>query len=209
MSLASHRTDGIEVWTGRLLATAGAVLLLEAATGSYGTGLQGLPVSWMLTGLPFGIGLVLIPFVLFRSYQYLGDPIPTSARVGVALVAAPPVFATIIVSWSVLALAGVPTPDATALPVKFSTIFYTLMAMFGIGVAIFGLTFLRDGRNRFLGGSLLAFALAWGVPLGVAKLSGVYPAWLANLLVISVAASMIAIGYCFPPGEREASASVE
>jgi hypothetical protein len=52
-----------------------------------------------------------------------------------------------------------------------------------------------------LGGSLLGFASAWAIPLAVAKLSGVYPTWLSNLLVVSVATTTIAIGYYFPPVE--------
>jgi len=37
----------------------------------------------------------------------------------------------------------------------------------------------------------------------IVKLSGVYPAWLANLLIVSVATTMIAIGSCFPPATLE------
>lgn len=208
MSLASGQVDEIDVWSGRLLAIAGAVLLVEAATGIYGQSLRWLPFSWLLTSIPFGIGFVLAPLVLLRSYQYLADRTPTSAVVGLAFVAALPVGTVALVGWAVLSLAGIPIPEVTVLPVGISAVFFTLLASFAVGVAIFGVTFLRYDRTRLLGGSLLGFASAWAISLTVAKLSGVYPTWLANLLVVLVATTTIAIGYCFPPIDGTHSTSV-
>lgn len=207
MSLASGRVDEIEVWTGRLLVIAGAVLLVEAATGIYRQSLHGFPFSWLLTSIPFGIGFVLAPLVLLRSYQNLADSTPTVAVAGVAFVAVLPVGTVALVVWALLNLAGGPVPEVTVLPVGISAVFFTLLGSFAVGVAIFGVTFLRYERTRLLGVSLLGFASVWAIPLAVAKLSGVYPTWLANLLVVSVATTTIAIGYCFPPVEREAGHS--
>jgi hypothetical protein len=203
MSLPSSRADEIDSWSARLLAIAGAVLLIEAVSGTYGTSLRGLPFSWLLTTIPFGIGFALAPLVVLRSYQYLADRTPTAAVVGVAFVAALPVGTTVLVGWGVLGLAFGPDSEITVLPVRVGTVFFALVASFALGVATFGLSFLRYGRTRLLGVSLLALALGWAVPLVVAKLSGVYPDWLANLLVVSVATGMLAIGHCFPPTDPE------
>jgi len=203
MSHVRNKSADIEIWTGRLLAIAGSVLLVEAVTGIYGRSLRGVPLSWLFTSMPFGIGFVLTPLVLLTSYRYLVDRTPTSAVVGVAFVAALPVGILVLVAWSVMALAGAPLPEVTVLQVGIDVVFFTLLAAFAIGVAMFGLAFLSYERTWLLGGSLLAFAFSWAIPLGVATLSGVYPAWLADLLVVSVATTMVAIGYCFPPVELE------
>ncbi|MFD1643640.1 hypothetical protein [Halohasta litorea] len=203
MSLASSRTDEIERWTGRLLGIAGVVLLVEFANGVYREFLGEIPFSWLLSSIPFGIGFVLIPFVLFRSYQSLVDRTPTAAIVGSSLVAVLPVGAIILVAWAVLALTIDFVPEVSMLPITVSTVFFGLLAVFAVGIAMFGFTFLRHEQTRLLGGSLLIFAAGWALPLAVAKLSGVYPGWLADLLVVSVATSMITIGYCFPPLKRE------
>lgn len=153
--------------------------------------------------IPYGIGFALAPVVLFRSYQYLADRTPKSAVVGVAFVTVLPVGTVFLVAWGIAGLTVGPVPEIDVLPVRLMTVFLTLLGSFTVGIATFGLTFLKNERTRLLGASLLAFALAWAVPLTVVKLSGVYPAWLANLLVISVATTMIAIGYCFPPAVPE------
>ena len=203
MSVASSRADEIERWTGRLLGIAGVVLLVEFASGVYSDILGGIPFSWVLSSIPFGIGFVLIPLVLLRSYQSLVDRTPRAAVVGSSLVAALPVGAIILVVWAVLALTIDFVPEVSVLPFTVSTVFFGLLAVFAVGIATFGLTFLRHEQTRLLGGSLLIFAAGWALPLAVAKLSGVYPGWLADLLVVSVATSMIAVGYCFPPLKRE------
>jgi hypothetical protein len=136
--------------------------------------------------------------VLLRSYQYLSDRTPTSAVVGVALVAALPVGTIVIVAWAVGADASSFVPDVTFLPVRVDTVLFTLLAVFAGGIATFGLSLLRYDRTRLLGGSLLMFGSAWSLPLVVEGLSGVDPEWLSPLLVASVATAMIAIGYCFP-----------
>ena len=205
MSLASNRADEIERWIGRLLGIAGVVLLVEFASGVYSDILGGIPFSWLLSSIPFGIGFVLLPLVLLRSYQYLVDRTPTAAIVGITLVAALPVGAIILVAWTIVALASGLLPGVNVLPFTVSTVFFVLLAFFAVGIATFGLTFLRHEQTRLLGGSLLTFASGWALPLAVAKLSGVYPGWLADMLVVSVAASMIAVGYCFPPLKRESS----
>lgn len=203
VSLVGSQADEFDIWSGRLLIIAGAVVFIEAIGVPYGESLPELPLSWVLTSIPFGIGFVLAPFILFRSYQYLVDQTPTSVAVGVGLVAALPVGSIGLVSWGGLALAGTPIPDLSVLPVSVDTVFQTLIASFVVGVATFGLAFLRYERTRLLGGSLLTFALAWAVPLSAVKLSGMYPGWLANLLAVSVAVTMIAIGYCFPLPEQK------
>ncbi|WP_135823652.1 hypothetical protein [Halorussus ruber] len=203
MSLTSSQVDEIEHWTGRLLAIAGVLILIEAASGAISESLRGIPFAWLLTSIPFGIGFVLLPLVLLRSYQYLSDRTPTSAIVGVALVAALPVGAVVIVAWAVAADASSIVPDVTVLPVKIDTVFFTLLAVFAGGIATFGLSLLRYDRTRLLGGALLMFGSAWSLPLVVVGLSGVYPGWLSPLLVASVATTMIAIGYCFPLVEPE------
>lgn len=203
MSLTSSQVDGIEHWTGRLLAIAGVLILIEATSGAISKSLRGIPFAWLLTSIPFGIGFVLLPLVLLRSYQYLSDRTPTSAIVGVALVAALPVGAVVIVAWAVAADASGIVPDVTVLPVKIDTVFFTLLAVFAGGIATFGLSLLRYDRTRLLGGALLMFGSAWSLPLVVVGLSGVYPGWLSPLLVASVATTMIAIGYCFPLVEPE------
>ena len=203
MSLASSQVDEIEHWTGRLLAIAGVLILIEAASGVIGNSLRGIPFAWLLTSIPFGIGFVLLPLVLLRSYQYLSDRTPTSAVVGVALVAALPVGAVVIVAWAVAADASGIVPDVTVLPVSIDTVFFALLAVFAGGIATFGLSLLRYDRTRLLGGALLMFGSAWSFPLVVVGLSGVYPGWLSSLFVASVATTMIAIGYCFPLVEPE------
>lgn len=202
MSLANNRTTEIERWTGRLLGIAGVALLVETASEIYGTSLGSIPFSWLLTSIPFGIGFALAPLVLLRSYQHIADRTPMSAVVGITCVAALPVGTIVLVAWAVLALSGL-VPEVTVLPVSIDTVFFTLVAVFAGGIATFGLTFLQDERTRLLGGALLMFASGWAIPLAVAKLSGVYPAWLGDFLVISVATSMVLIGYCFPLGEAE------
>ncbi|WP_276274112.1 hypothetical protein [Haloarcula litorea] len=199
MSLTSDRADGIDVWSGRLLAIAGVVLLVEAVGGLSGESLSGLPFSWLLTTIPFGVGFALAPLVLLRSYRYLDDHAPLSAVVGAAFVAALPVGTVVLVVWGLLGLAVGPVPGIAALPVSVGTVFFALLAAFALGVGTFGLTFLRDGRTRLLGASLLTFASAWALPLAVVRLSGVYPDWLATVLVVTVATAMIAVGHCFPP----------
>jgi len=203
MSLTSSQGDEIEHWTGRLLAIAGVLILIEAASGAISESLRGIPFSWLLTSIPFGIGFVLLPLVLLRSYQYLSDRTPTSAIVGVALVAALPVGTVVIVAWAVAANASGMVPDVTVLPVSIDIVFFTLLAVFAGGIATFGLSLLRYDRTRLLGGALLVFGSAWSLPLVVVGLSGVYPGWLSPLLVTSVATTMIAIGYCFPLVEPE------
>jgi len=203
MSLESSRPDEIERWIGRLLGIAGAALLAELASGIYRDVLGGIPFSWLLSSIPFGIGFVLVPLVLLKSSQYLADSPPMAAIVGITFVAALPVGAVVLVAWAILALTSDLVPEVTVLPVTISTAFFGLLACFAVGIATFGLTFLRDKQTRLLGGSLLIFASGWGLPLAVAKISGVYPAWLADLLVVSVAMSMIAVGYSFPPLKRE------
>ena len=203
MSLASTQVNEIERWTGRLLAIAGVLILIEGASGTLSESLRGIPFAWLLTSLPFGIGFVLLPVVLFRSYQYLSDRTPTVAVVGIALVTALPVGSIAIVAWAVAADATGLVPDVTVLPVRVDTVFFTLLAVFAGGIATFGLSLLRDDRTRLLGGSLLLFGIAWSLPLVVVGLSGVYPEWLSPLLIAAVATAMIAIGYCFPLVEPE------
>jgi len=141
--------------------------------------------------------------VVLQSYQYLAHRTPRVAVVGVPFVAVLPVGTVLLVAWSTLGLAVGPVPEIPLLPVKLMTVFLTLLGSFTVGIATFGLTFLQIERTRLLGASLLAFSLAWAVPMTVVTLVGVYPAWLANLLVVSVATTMIAIGYCFPPAVLE------
>jgi len=203
MSLASSGRTEIERWTGRLLGVAGAILLVEVASGLYSRSLAGIPFSWLLPSIPFGIGFVLAPLVLLRSYQSLADRTPVSAIVGVTFVAALPVGTIVLVGWAGLALTSDLIPNVTVLPVTVSTVFFTLLGLFTAGIATFGITFFRDDRTRLLGGSLLLFAAGWAIPLTVAKLSGVYPSWLADVLIVSVATSMLVIGYAFPPTESE------
>jgi hypothetical protein len=203
MALASSQVDEIEHWTGRLLAIAGVLIFIEAVSGALSDILHGIPFAWLLTSVPFGIGFVLLPLVLLRSYQYLSDRTPTAAVVGVALVAALPVGSIAIVAWAVAADASGLVPDITVLPVRVDTVFFTLLAVFAGGIATFGLSLLRYDRARLLGGSLLLFGSAWSLPLVVVGLSGVYPGWLSPLLVASVATAMIATGYCFPLVEPE------
>lgn len=201
MSLASSQVDEIEHWTGRLLAIAGVLILIEAASGALS--LPEIPFAWLLTSIPFGIGFVLLPLVLLRSYQYLSDRTPTAAVVGVALVAALPVGTVVIVAWAVAAEASGLVPDVTALPFRIDTVFFTLLAVFAGGIATFGFSLLQHARTRLLGGSLLMFGSAWSLPLVVVGLSGVYPGWLSPLLVTAVATAMMAIGYCFPLAQPE------
>ncbi|MFC7076162.1 hypothetical protein [Haloarcula halophila] len=203
MALASSQVDEIEHWTGRLLAIAGVLIFIEATSGALSDILREIPFAWLLKSIPFGIGFVLLPLVLLRSYQYLSDRTPTSAAVGVALVAALPVGSIAIVAWAVTADASGLVPDVTVLPVSVDTVFFTLLAVFVGGIGTFGLSLLRYDRTRLLGGSLLMFGLAWSLPLVIVGLSGVYPEWLSPLLVVSVATAMIAIGYCFPLVEPE------
>jgi len=203
MSLTSSQVDEIEHWTGRLLAIAGVLILIEAASGAISESLREVPFAWLLTSIPFGIGFVLLPLVLLRSYQYLSDRTPTSAVVGVALVAALPVGAVVIVAWAVAADTSGIVPDVTVLPVSIDTVFFTLLAVFAGGIATFGLSLLRYDRTRLLGGALLMFGSAWSLPMVIVGLSGVYPEWLSPLFVASVATTMIAIGYCFPLVEPE------
>ncbi len=203
MSLAGNHMLEIERWTGRLLAFAGAILLVEAATGIYSESLSAIPFSWALTPIPFGIGFVLLPLVLLRSYQYLSNRTPTAAIVGVVLVAALPAGTIIIVGWAIAADAIGLIPDVTVLPVRVDTVFFTLLAVFSGGIAIFGLSLLRYYRARLLGVSLLMFGVAWSSPMVAVGLSGVYPKWLSPLLIGSVATAMIAIGYYFPLVEPE------
>lgn len=203
MSLANSQVDEIEHWTGRLLAIAGVLILIEAASGALSEGLRGIPFAWLLTSMPFGIGFVLLPLVLLRSYQYLSDRTRISAVVGVVLVAALPVGTIVIVIWAIAADASGLVPDVTVLPVRVDTVFFTLLAVFSSGVATFGLSLLRYDPTRLLGGSLLMFGSAWSLPLVVVGLSGVYPGWLSPLVVASVATAMVAIGYCFPLVEPE------
>lgn len=201
MSLASTRPTELDIWSGRLLVLAGAVLLVESVSGRFGVSLGGLPFWWLLSSIPFGIGFALAPVVLLRSSQSLVDRAPRSAAVGVAFVAALPVGTVLLVAWGLVGVAVGPVPEIAVLPVRLMTVFLALVASFAVGIATFGLAFLRDERTRLLGASLLTFASAWAVPLTVVKLSGTYPGWLANLLVVSVATTMIAVGYCFPPAE--------
>ena len=203
MALASSQVDEIEHWTGRLLAIAGVLIFIEADSGALSDILHGIPFAWLLTSVPFGIGFVLLPLVLLRSYQYLSDRTPTAAVVGVVLVAALPVGSIAIVAWAVAADATGLVPAVTVLPVRVDTVFFTLLAVFAGGIATFGLSLLRDDRTRLLGGSLLMFGVAWSLPLVVVGLSGVYPRWLSPLLIAAVATAMIAIGYCFPLVEPE------
>ncbi len=203
MALASSQVDEIGHWTGRLLAIAGVLIFIEAASGALSDVLRGIPFAWLLTSVPFGIGFVLLPLVLLRSYQYLSDRTPTAAVVGVALVAALPVGSIVIVAWAVAADTTSLVPNVTVLPVKVDTVFFTLLAVFACGIATFGLSLLRYDRTRLLGGSLLLFGSAWSLPLIVVGLSEVYPGWLSPLLIASVATAMIAIGYCFPLVEPE------
>ena len=203
MSLASTQINEIERWTGRLLTIAGVLILIEAASGALSESLRGIPFAWLLTSLPFGIGFVLLPVVLLRSYQYLSDRTPTAAVVGIALVAALPVGSVVIVAWAIAGDVSSLIPAVTILPVRVDTVFFTLLAVFAGGIATFGLSLLRDDRTRLLGGSLLMFGVAWSLPLVVVGLSGVYPRWLSPLLIAAVATAMIAIGYCFPLVEPE------
>jgi len=175
MSLADSQVFEIERWAGRLLAIGGAILIVEAATGIYSESLRVIPFSWALTPIPFGIGFVLLPLVLLRSYQYLSTRTPTAAIVGVALVAALPVGTIGIVAWAIAADAIGFVPNVTLLPVRVDTVFFTLLAVFSGGVATFGLSLLRYYRARLLGVSLLVFGLAWSSPLVAVSVSGVYP----------------------------------
>lgn len=205
MVLVSRQVNEIEHWTGRLLAIAGVLILIEAASGALNVSLSEIPFAWLLTSIPFGIGFVLLPLVLLRSYQYLSDRTPTPAVVGVALVAALPVGTILLVAWAVGADISSLIPDVTVLPVSVDTIFFTLLAVFAGGIATFGLSLLQYDRTRPLGGSLLLFGSAWSLPLVVLGVSGAYPGWLSTLVVASVATAMIAIGYCFPlvePGSQ-------
>ena len=199
MSVASSQVAEIEDWTGRLLAIAGAVLLVEAASGISSGLLAGVPFSWLLTSIPVGIGFTLAPLVVLRSSQFLADRTPRVAVLGVAFVAALPVGTIVVVAWGLLAHTSGFVPDVAVLPVGVSAIFFTLLGSFAVGLAIFGLAFLHYDRTRLLGGSLLLMGAAWAISLAVAKLVGVYPGWLADLLVVSVATAMLAIGYTFPP----------
>ena len=203
MSLATDRTAGIDLWTGRLLAIGGALILAETITELSGGSLRGIPFSWLLTSIPFGIGFAVIPLVLLRSYQYLADRTPRSAVVGATFVAALPVGTVGIVAWALLGQTSGFVPEVDVLPVTIDTVFFTLLATFAVGTATFGLAFVRHGETRSLGGSLLLFASAWIAPLTVVTLSGVYPSWLGDFLVVSVATTMIAIGYFFPPNKYE------
>ena len=161
MALASSHVDEIEHWTGRLLAIAGVLILIEAASGALSGILRGVPFAWLLTSIPLGIGFVLLPLVLLQSYQYLADRTPTAAVVGVALVAALPVGSIAIVAWAVAAEASGLVPAVTVLPVRVDTVFFTLLAVFAGGIATFGLSLLRYDRTRLLGGALLMFGSAW------------------------------------------------
>jgi hypothetical protein len=203
MSLADSQLLEVERWAGRLLAIAGAILIVEAATGVYSESLRVIPFSWALTPIPFGVGFVLLPLVLLRSFQYISTRTPTAAVVGVALVAALPVGTISIVAWAIAADAIGFVPDVTVLPVRVDTVFSTLLAVFSGGIVTFGLSLLRYYRARLLGVSVLVFGLAWSSPLVAVGVAGAYPRWLSPLLIISVATAMIAIGYCFPLVEPE------
>jgi len=203
VSLASSRATEVDIWSGRLLAVAGVALLVESVSGTSGELLRGLPFSWLVSSIPFGIGFALAPVVVLRSYQYLVDRTPTAAVVGVAFVAVLPVGTVLLVGWAVSGLVVGPVPEIAALPVRVGLVFFALLGVFAAGVATFGLLFLRERRTRLLGASLLTFGLAWAAPLVVVPLAGAYPDWLATGLVVSVATSMIVVGYCFPPTEPE------
>jgi len=203
VSFANVRADKLDIWSGRLLAIAGIALLAEAVSSTYGWSLSGVPFWWLVSSIPYGIGFALAPVVLLRSYQYLAEHTPRSAVVGVAFVAVLPVGTVLLVAWGVVGLTVGPVPEIAVLPVRLMTVFLTLLGSFTVGIATFGVMFLKTERTRLLGASLLAFALAWAIPMTIVKLSGVYPAWLANLLIVSVATTMIAIGSCFPPATLE------
>jgi hypothetical protein len=199
MSVAISRADEIEVWTGRLLALAGALIIVEFASGLFGETFRNVPFWWWaLSTMPFGIGFVLVPVVLFRSYQYVSERTPRSAVVGVALVAALPVGTIMLVAWALLATTSGLIPEVTVLPVRIDTVFFALMLVFAGGIATFGLSLLRDEKTQVLGGSLLLFGATWAMPLLAVTLLGVYPPWLNDIVVVAVATTMIAIGYCFP-----------
>lgn len=197
MPVAACRATSIKRWTGILLAIAGVGLLIGAASGIYSEAPSGFPFSGVLTPIPFGIGVVLIPLVLFWSYQYLADRTPTSAIVGVAFVAMLPVGSLALFAWVLLSRFSDVIPELAVLPVRISVVASVLLVPFAVGVATFGITLLRHERTRLLGGSLVTFASAWAIPLAMVALSSGYPIWLSDLHLGSVAATMIAIGYCF------------
>jgi hypothetical protein len=185
VSVATSRADEIELWTGRLLVLAGALIVVETAGGVFGETLRTIPSSWWISSMPFGIGFVLVPFVLFWSYQHVSDRTPRSAVVGVALVAALPVGVIVLVAWALLATTSSLVPEVTLLPVRPNTIFFTLLTVFAGGITTFGLSLLRDDQTRLLGGSLLVFGVTWAMPLVAVTLLGVYPAWLGDIVVFS------------------------
>jgi Ni,Fe-hydrogenase I cytochrome b subunit len=200
VSVAISRADEIELWTGRLLALAGALIIVEFVNGLFGETFRNVSFWWWaLSSMPFGIGFVLVPVVLLRSYQYVSDRTPRSAVVGVALVAALPVGTIVLVAWALLATTSAPVPEVTVLPVRIDTVFFALLLVFAGGITTFGLSLLRDEQTRLLGGSLLVFGGTWTLPLLAVTLLGVYPPWLNDIVVVAVATTMVAIGYCFPP----------
>jgi hypothetical protein len=134
-----------------------------------------------------------------RSYQYVSERTPRSAVIGVPLVAALPVGTIVLVAWALLATTSGLIPEVTVLPVRIDTVFFALLLVFAGGIATFGLSLLRDEQTRVLGGSLLLFGVTWALPLAAVTLLGVYPPWLNDIVVVSVATTMIASGYCFPP----------
>jgi hypothetical protein len=154
--------------------------------------------------MPFGLGFVLVPLVLFRSYQYVSDRTPRSAVVAAPLVAALPVGTIVLVAWALLADTSGLVPEVQVLPVRVDTVFFALLTVFAGGVATFGLSLIREERTRLLGGSLLLFGATWAVPLLAVTLLRVYPAWLSDIVVVSVATTMLAIGSAFHQSPQRA-----
>ena len=194
--------DEIDIWVGRMLTIAGAILLVEAIVSNPVTGVSGISLPWLLKLIPFGIVFVLSPFMFLRSYRYLVNRTPVTAYIAILLVVIPPICTIIFAIWGILSQIIIFIPAVTIVPVKTGMILNGLIVSFALGIVAFGLSFLRYDRARPLGVVLLIFVLGFAIPLFVVNVFGIYIDWLTSVLLVSVALSLIGIGYYYPPTER-------
>ena len=209
-----------EAWSPMVFMLAGGLLFV--ATAINGIDLF-TPVATQKGTLLFiegltGFGGVVLSFVgLLGLYPRLADAELRLARAGVSLAVLPAAFfSTLLVVCTMLApLLGFPSLKTLVPPLRLIT--ETTLILYAVATTLFGVASLRSsGLPRIVGGSLLLVAVTW---FGFFSALVIYqyeiPIWVTFVQSITLAVSLIAIGYFLPseleptvPGELSTDPSV-
>lgn len=152
-----------------------------------------------------GFGGVVLSFVgLLGLYPRLADTEPRLARAGIALAVLPAAFFfTLLVVCSLLAtLLGFPSLKTLVPPLRLIT--ETTLLLYAVATTSFGVASIRSpGLSPIVGWSLLLVAATWfGFFSALAVYQYEVPIWVTFVQSITLAVSLLVIGYWLPSGSE-------